>query len=176
LSHLTRCSLFRMGEPPELGRRVLLGTDQRLHAPITVTLPDTGGGSTSTAPVSPSKAGGPLATIWSGLTAVIATVMGLAPHVLHHIGLFAGAAFVVGVGGNLVFAAVGLLLSIPLLRRLYRRFGTWKAPTLAVAVFAVVFSISAFVIGPAISSPETVDAPQPAGTSTPDEHSVHHSD
>jgi hypothetical protein len=127
-------------------------------------------------PVSPSKAGGSLAAVWNAVTAVIATVTGLAPHVLHHIGLFAGAAFVVGVGGNLLFGAVGLLLSIPLLRRLHRRFGTWKAPALAVAVFAVMFSISAFVIGPAISSPDPVDAPQPAGTPSPAEHSAHHRD
>src|SRR5512139_2441338 len=86
--------------------------------------------------VSPSKAGGPLAAEWNAVTAVIATVMGLAPHVLHHIGLFAGAAFVVGVGSNLIFGVVGLVLSIPLLRRLHRRFGTWKAPAFAVAVFA----------------------------------------
>ena len=125
---------------------------------------------------SPAKAGGPLAAIWNAVTAVIATVMGRAPHVLHHIGLFAGAAFVVGVGGNLLFGAVGLLLSIPLLRRLHRRFGTWKAPALAVAVFAVMFSISAFVIGPAISRPDPVDAPQPVRTPTPAEHSAHHSD
>ncbi|GAB2750364.1 hypothetical protein [Nocardioides pakistanensis] len=127
-------------------------------------------------PVSESEPGGPLAAVWSAVTAVIATVMGLAPHVLHHIGLFAGAAFVVGVGGNLLFGALGLLLSIPLLRRLHRRFGTWKAPALAVAVFAVMFSISAFVIGPAISSSEPAEAPQPAGTPSPAEHSAHHTD
>lgn len=121
-----------------------------------------------------SKAGGRLAVIWNAVTAVIATVMGLAPHVLHHIGLLAGAAFVVGVGGNLLFGAVGLLLSIPLLRRLHRRFGTWKAPAVAAAVFAVMFSISAFVIGPAISGPDHADAPQPAGTPSPTEHGVHH--
>ncbi len=130
----------------------------------------------SAAPASPSRARGPMTAVWNGVTAVIATVMGLAPHVLHHIGVFAGAAFVVGVGGNLLFGAVGLLLSIPLLRRLRRRFGTWKAPAVAVAVFAVMFSISAFVIGPAISNPDpAADAPQPAGTPSPTEHSDHHS-
>ena len=123
-----------------------------------------------------TRAGGPLAMVWNAVTAVIATVMGLAPHVLHHIGLFAGAAFVVGVGGNLLFGALGLLLSTPLLRRLYRRFGTWKAPAVAVTVFAVMFSISAFVIGPTLNSPEPVDAPQPAGTPSPGEHSAHHDD
>ena len=127
-------------------------------------------------PSSPTKTGGPLAAVWNAMTAAIATVMGLAPHVLHHIGLFAGAAFVVGVGGNLLFGAAGLLLSIPLLRRLHRRFGTWKAPAVAVAVFTVMFSISAFVVGPAISGAEPAEAPQPAGTPSSPEHSAHHTD
>ncbi|HEU4512856.1 MAG TPA: hypothetical protein VFR87_07105 [Nocardioidaceae bacterium] len=126
--------------------------------------------------ISPINAGGPMAAVWDAMTAVIATLMGLAPHVLHHIGLFAGAAFVVGVGGNLLFGAVGLLLSIPLLRRLHRRFGTWKAPGVAIAVFTVMFSISAFVIGPAISGNEPAEAPQPAGTPSRAEHSAHHTD
>jgi hypothetical protein len=90
--------------------------------------------------------------------------------------LFAGAALVVGVWGNLLFGAAGLLLSIPLLRRLHRRYGTWKAPAVAVAVFAVMFSVSAFVIGPAISTSDPVDAPRPAGTQNPAEHSAHHGD
>lgn len=125
---------------------------------------------------SPTNARGPLAAIWNCVTAVIATVAGLAPHVLHHIGLFAGAAFVVGFGGNLLFGAAGLLLSLPLLRRLHRRFGTWKAPAAAVAVLTVMFSISAFVVGPAISRPEPVGTPQLAGTENPAEHGVHHND
>lgn len=147
------------------------------HNPAT-TAPTTEAGldGTTGSSVPPSKGSGPLAAVWNAVTAVIATVMGLAPHVLHHIGLFAGAAFVVGVGGNVLFGAVGLLLSIPLLRRLHRRFGTWKAPALAVAIFAVTFSISAFVIGPAISSPDPADAPQPADAPSPAEHSAHHSD
>ncbi len=35
---------------------------------------------------------------------------------------------------------------MPLLRRLYRRFGSWKAPAVALAVFATMFSLAAFVI------------------------------
>ena len=135
---------------------------------------DAGPDGDRTPSVSPSPHGGPLGAAWNAVTAVIATVMGLAPHVLHHVGLFAGAAFVVGVGGNLLFGVVGLLLSIPLLRRLYRRFGTWKAPAIGVAVFAAMFSLSAFVIGPAISNPEPADAPRPARTPSPVEHSAHH--
>ena len=150
--------------------------DHHNHVAATVPSADSRPDDTPGSSVSASNPGGPLAAVWNAVTAVIATVMGLAPHVLHHIGLFAGAAFVVGVGGNLLFGAVGLLLSIPLLRRLHRRFGTWKAPALAVAVFAVMFSISAFVIGPAISGPDPVDAPRPADRPSPAEHSAHHSD
>ena len=116
-------------------------------------------------------------TLWSGLTAVVGAVMGLAPHVLHHVGFFAGAALITGVGGNLAFGAIGLLFSVPLLGRLYRRFRTWKAPAVALAVFATMFSLSAFVIGPAISGedPTRDPAPPPPGqTVAPDEHAEHH--
>lgn len=109
---------------------------------------------------------------WSALCAAIGAVMGLLPHVLHHVTLIAGAALVTGLAGNLVFAILGLLLSVPLLRRLYRRFGTWKAPAVAVAVFAVMFSLSALVIGPAINS-EGAPKPTPSDTPSPD-HSSHH--
>jgi hypothetical protein len=92
----------------------------------------------------------------------------------HHVALFAGAAFITSSGGNLLFGVVGLLLSLPLLRRLYRRFGTWKAPAIGVALFSVTFSLSAFVIGPAISGTSPTEAPEPAPTPTPAEHSSHH--
>ena len=84
---------------------------------------DAGPNGDRTPSVSPSPHGGPLGAAWNAVTAVIATVMGLAPHVLHHVGLFAGAAF---------------------------------------------------VIGPAISNPEPADAPRPARTPSPVEHSAHH--
>ena len=113
---------------------------------------------------------GRLATLWSGVTAAVGAVMGLLPHLLHHVSFFAGAALVTGVGGNLLFGALGLLLSLPMLRRLYRRFRTWKAPTAAVAVFAVTFSLSAFVIGPSISDTD----PEPTPEQIDPEHSEHH--
>jgi hypothetical protein len=114
------------------------------------------------------------AAIGNAITAGIATVAGLAPHVLHHIGLFAGAFLITGAAGNVLFGVLGLVLSIPLLRRLYRRFGTWKAPAVAVAVFSVMFSLSAFVIGPAISDTDEPPAPAPSQDVSPDEHLKHH--
>lgn len=114
--------------------------------------------------------GGFLARTWRTISAVIGTLLGLLPHVLHHAGLIFGAALVTGARGNLLFGALGLLFSLPLLRRLYTRFNTWKAPAIAFAIFVAMFSLSAFVIGPAIS----VDAPAqtPTPVQTPD-HSRH---
>ena len=115
-----------------------------------------------------------LAAIRDGIGALFGAVLGLAPHVLHHVGLIAGAAFVTGARGNALIFLVGLGFSIPMLRRLYRRFHTWRAPAIAVAVFAAVFSLSAFVIGPAISGGSSPDnGPQPS--QTPQNHSSHHS-
>ena len=113
-----------------------------------------------------------LVAVRSALSAAFGSVLALVPHVLHHIGILAGAAFLTGFGGSLLLGAVGLVFSIPLLRRLYRRFGTWKAPVTALVVFAAMFSLSAFVIGPAISDG---DSPPPrAPSETPSEHSDHH--
>ncbi len=54
-----------------------------------------------------------------------------------------------------MFFVIGLVFSFPMLRRLYRRFRTWWAPAIAVAVFTALFSLSAFVIGPAVSGAGT---------------------
>lgn len=152
------------------------------HSPLP-DAPGSGGGDaaavstdTGTADTEPSALPGDhrggFTTLWSGLTAVVGAGMGLMPHVLHHVSFFAGAALVTGVGGNLAFGALGLLFSIPLLRRLHRRFRTWKAPAAALAVFSVMFSLSAFVIGPAISGDDP--APAPGQRISPDEHAEHH--
>jgi hypothetical protein len=98
--------------------------------------------------------------------------MGLLPHLLHHVALLGGALLVTGATGNVLFAVLGLVLSLPLLRRLYRRFGTWKAPALALALFALTFSLSAFVIGPAISSDRPASTPEQTPPS--DGHLGHH--
>lgn len=116
---------------------------------------------------------GKLATARDAIGAFVGAILGLAPHVLHHIGLIAGAAFVTGAGGNALFFLVGLVFSIPMLRRLYRRFKTWRAPAIAVAVFAAVFSLSAFVIGPAISG-GSANSPTTPNPSPSQNHSGHH--
>lgn len=105
-----------------------------------------------------------LAKAWRTLCAVFGTLLGLLPHVLHHTGLIFGAALVTGTGGNLLFGALGLLFSVPLLRRLYTRFKTWKAPAIALVIFATMFSLSAFVIGPAISGDSSSETPSPVQT------------
>lgn len=91
-------------------------------------------------------------------------IMGLLPHVLHHIGLLAGTALVAGSGGTALFGALGLLASIPMLVRLYRRFRSWMAPALGLLIFAAMFSLSAFVIGPAISGTNGDVNPGPVPT------------
>lgn len=107
---------------------------------------------------------------WGGVLAVWGAFVGLLPHVLHHVGPLAGAALLAGVTGRLLFAAIGFVASIPFLRRLHGRFQTWKAPAIALAVFAAAFSLSSFVIGPAISGG---DAPAGPGIEQ-DGHDEHH--
>lgn len=139
----------------------------------------TSGGTVADAPsqmepeAEPAHGRGRLATLWNAMTAAVGALMGLLPHLLHHVSFLAGAVLVTGVGGNLMFGALGLLLSVPLLRRLYRRFRTWKAPAVAVTVFAAMFSLSAFVIGPAISDTDPQPAPEPTEQVDPD-HDEHH--
>jgi len=106
------------------------------------------------------------------LSAAGATVLGAAPHVLHHAGPLAGAALFAGAGGTLLFGALGFLLAIPTLRMLRRRTGSWAAPGAALALMATLFTLSALFVAPALtddgddSAPAT--RPQPAG------HEQHH--
>jgi hypothetical protein len=102
-----------------------------------------------------------------------AAVLGAAPHVLHHAGPLAGAALLGGAAGIVLFATLGLLVAIPMLRRLRRHTGTWLAPGAALALLAALFAASSFVIGPAVGADDrdrthTPSAPSPAG------HDRHH--
>jgi len=111
-----------------------------------------------------------LRALWNSLVGGIGLVLGLLPHVLHHVAFLAGTALVAGSGGTALFGAVGLVASVPLLVRLYRRFATWRAPAIALLIFVAMFSLSAFVIGPAISGSGTAKSP-----SVPSQnHNQHH--
>ena len=119
------------------------------------------------------------------MAGVGAAVLGVAPHVLHHVGPLAGAAVLAGATGKLLFGALGFVLAIPILRRLHRRHGSWAVPGGVLAFMAVVFAFSAFVIGPAVtggSDSTTTSRSTPARTA-PDsgppgasdsEHEEHH--
>ena len=107
--------------------------------------------------------------LWHGILAVWGGFIGLLPHVLHHVGPLAGAALLAGATGRVLFAAIGFVAAIPFLRRLYRRFKTWRAPAIALAIFAAMFSLSSFVIGPAISGDEA-----PAQPGIEQGHEEHH--
>ena len=108
-------------------------------------------GVTPVADTAARRNGGRRRVIRSALSGTAGGILGLAPHVLHHVGFLAGTALVAGSGGTALFAGLGLAMSAPMLLRLYRRFGTWRAPAIALVVFAAMFALSAFVIGPAIS-------------------------
>lgn len=97
-------------------------------------------------------------------------LLGLLPHVLHHVAFLAGTALVAGSGGTVLFAALGLIAATPMLLNLRRRFNSWWAPAAGFAVFAAMFAVSAFLIGPAIS-----DSPS-GGDSAPTvvDHNTHH--
>lgn len=117
--------------------------------------------------------GGRLRAWWNAALGAIGAVVGLIPHVLHHIGLLAGTALIAGTGGTVVFGVIGLVASLPLLLRLKKRFGSWWAPVIGLAVFAVMFAVSAFVIGPLISgetSGSTSDPVQPVPSGDPHGH------
>jgi hypothetical protein len=109
----------------------------------------------------------------AAVLAVWGVAVGVAPHVLHHVGPFAGAALLAGAGGKLLFGALGFALLIPFLLRLHRRFHTLAAPALATAAFVAIFAVSTLVVSPLItggsdSQSKTPGVEQPAG------HASHH--
>ena len=116
---------------------------------------------------------------WVWLSGIFAAALGIAPHVLHHVGPLAGAALLGGIGGSLLFGALGFLLAIPFLRRLRRHCGSWRVPSAVLLVMVVVFSVSTFVVGPALSGSDdggSVTNRSAPGTtkSVDDGHSSHH--
>lgn len=119
---------------------------------------------------------GILARLRLALSSVIAAVLGVAPHVLHHAGPLAGAALFAGLGGTVLFGALGFVAAAPMLLRMRRRTGSWRAPAALLALFATVFAISSFVVGPAIAGDDDREGRQaPAPTRAPPaEHDGHH--
>ena len=127
-----------------------------------------------------------LARVWPAVAAVLGAALGVLPHLMHHVTLFAGALVITGAGGNLLLGAIGLVMSVPLLRRLHRRTGSWWAPALATGAFAAMFTVSTLVIGPALAGSEagTGVAPAPATPAAPStspsdrgaeaDHAAHH--
>jgi hypothetical protein len=139
-----------------------------------------------------SQARGPRATTQSlghttlrqRATALISSaagaIVGIAPHVLHHAGPLAGAALLAGTGGTLLFGAIGLVAATPFLLRVHRRCGNWRVPVALLSLMATLFSLSAFVIGPAITGSERSTTSKPTtNQSTPNQpakegHDAHH--
>jgi hypothetical protein len=83
-----------------------------------------------------------------------------------------------GASGKLLFATLGFVAAIPMLRKPRRHTGSWRVPSGVLAVMAVLFAFSSFVLGPAIAG----DDDDPAATHTapssripsPAEHERHH--
>ena len=112
------------------------------------------------------------------ISSAVAGILGVLPHVLHHVGPLAGAALLAGTAGTLLFGAIGLVAAVPFLLRVRRRCGNWRVPAALLATFAVMFSISAFVIGPAISG-DSSSTPAPTEQTAPGApaqggHEAHH--
>jgi len=100
---------------------------------------------------SPSKSR--LQAIWDSRVGGIGLLVGLIPHLLHHLGFLVGTALIAGSGGTALFGALGLLSSLPMLIRLRRRFNTLKAPAIALVFFALMFALSNYFIGPMLGHP-----------------------
>ena len=111
---------------------------------------------------------------WAALAAGWGVVLGILPHVLHHVGPLAGAALLAGTGGTALFAAIGFIASIPFLLRLQRRFHTWVAPAIATALFAAMFAFSSVVIAPMFTGGTSDLSPPAEVQQTGDRHANHH--
>lgn len=123
--------------------------------------------------VPPRVVGRAAKTLATAASGTVAAISGIAPHVLHHVGPLAGTALLAGAGGTVLFGLGGFALSIPMLLRLRRRFGTWLAPTVATAIFTGVYLFSALVVGPAITA-EPAGQVVPAESPSPSDHADHH--
>ena len=146
----------------------------RASAPATTTVPDAApAAGTSEAGATASIGVRAVRTVATAASGAVAVISGIAPHVLHHVGPLAGTALLAGAGGTVLFGIAGFALSIPMLLRLRRRFGSWAAPAIASAIFTGVYLFSALVVGPALTA-EPAAVESPASTPTPSGHADHH--
>ena len=109
-------------------------------------------------PAVPAAAAAPASTASRARPAAVgAAVLGVAPHVLHHVGPLAGAALLAGASGKLLFGALGFAAG-----RSRCCAGCTVAPARGrvpggvLALMAIVFTFSTFVIGPALTAAATV--------------------
>jgi hypothetical protein len=116
---------------------------------------------------------GTAARVRAGMLGAWAAITGAAPHVLHHVGPLAGTALVAGAGGRALFGAVGFVATVPMLRRLRRRTGSWRVPGLALAAFAAIYTVSTLVVGPAIGTATAPDAVTPPPAQVEVDHHGH---
>lgn len=142
--------------------------------------PDGGRGLTPASGVTiaaPAAAPGALVRVRVALGGIGAAVLGVVPHVLHHVGPLAGAALLAGAGGRLLFGLLGFVAAVPMLRGMRRRTGSWRVPGGVLAVMAAVFVLSSWVLGPAITGSGDSDRAKdvPSVTSPPPAaHDDHH--
>ncbi|MEX1126680.1 MAG: hypothetical protein WEE53_13555 [Acidimicrobiia bacterium] len=108
-----------------------------------------------------------------GVSVAWGAVTGVAPHVLHHVGPLAGAALLAGAAGRILFFLLGLLAATPMLIRLYRRFGSWAAPVIAISLFALTYIMSSLYIGPLFTGSQSTSGP-PAPSVTTSTHPHDH--
>ena len=120
-----------------------------------------------------------LVRVRAAVVAVGATLLGVAPHVLHHAGPLAGAALLGGVSGGLLFAAIGFVAAVPMLRRLHRRTASWRMPAAVLGAMVALFTFSTLVLGPALTGDDSDSSPakpaRPGVTQPlPADHDTHH--
>lgn len=90
----------------------------------------------------------PRSRIAAAIGASWTALMGVLPHVLHHVGPLAGAAIVAGTTGTVIFGLAAFVFTVPLLLRMRRHRESWRLPGILLAVFVSVWLISTFVAGP----------------------------
>ena len=119
---------------------------------------------------------GAIGTAW-------ATLMGMLPHVLHHIGPLAGAAIIAGTTGIVIFGLLALALTIPVLIRVQRRCGNWRIPAVLLGIMLAAWSASTWVFSPWVQdklaepkSSTRTNVPSSIGTDKNKDHEKHHID